>query len=179
MSESLDLTDILAVDDAVLRSTGSAGFGVTPSGYLPKPFTRLLAEKIALARQVIDADLDLSSGSVIRKLLEVASLEDARTWAALGAAYDDCFVTSAVGRALSDLGVELGIDRPYRCATGSVTLTLSGSLPAGFEQIPLPRGSRLTTLGGHRVALASSVLISAAVPSQSADWPWISPKNSS
>jgi len=168
MSESLDLTDILAVDDAVLRSTGSAGFGVTPSGYLPKPFTRLLAEKIALARQVIDADLDLSSGSVIRKLLEVASLEDARTWAALGAAYDDCFVTSAVGRALSDLGVELGIDRPYRCATGSVTLTLSGSLPAGFEQIPLPRGSRLTTLGGHRVALASSVLISAAVPSQSA-----------
>ena len=87
MSESLDLTDILAVDDAVLRSTGSAGFGVTPSGYLPKPFTRLLAEKIALARQVIDADLDLSSGSVIRKLLEVASLEDARTWAALGAAF--------------------------------------------------------------------------------------------
>jgi hypothetical protein len=100
----IDLTDVLAIDETVTRSSGSAGFGVTPAGFLPKPFSRLLAEKIALAQQLIDPAIDLSSGSVVRKLLEVTALEDARTWAALAAEYDDSFVSTARGRALSDLG---------------------------------------------------------------------------
>jgi hypothetical protein len=161
----LDLTDVLAVDDQVTRSTGSAGFGVTAAGFLPKPFTRLLAERIALARQLIDADLDLSSGSVLRKLLEISALEDARTWAALSALYDDCFVSTARGRALGDLGAELGLGRPYLNATGTVTLTVAGALPAGISQLVLPRGSRMTTAGGHRVALAATATLSAAVRS--------------
>lgn len=163
---SLDLTEILAVDDTVTRSSGAAGFGVTSSGFLAKPFTRLLAEKIALARQVIDPDVDLSSGSMIRKLLEIVSLEDARTWAALAAAYDDSFVSSATGRALSDLGAELGIARPYMCATGTVTLTCAAKVPERPDLI-LPRGSRLTTLGGHRIALDSTVILSPSVTSVS------------
>jgi hypothetical protein len=171
---SLDLTEILAVDDAVTRSTGSASFGVTTAGFLPKPFARLLAEKIALARELIDPDLDLSPGSVIRKLLEISALEDARTWTALGAHYDDSFVVSATGRALSDLGAELGIPRPFLAATGVVNLTLNGALPAGVAGITLPRGSRLLTPGGHRVALESTVelspsLVTADVPVVSFD----------
>ncbi|HET9141627.1 baseplate J/gp47 family protein [Actinophytocola sp.] len=162
MSEaSLDLTEVLAVDESVTRSTGSAAFGVTPAGFLPKPFTRLLAEKIALAQRLIDPDLDLSSGSVLRKLLEVTALEDARTWASLAAEYDDAFVVSARGRALSDLGAELGITRPFLTATGTVTLTLSAALPAGITQLVLPRGARLATSGGHRIALAASVRLAA------------------
>lgn len=168
MTDSLDLTDVLAIDDVVTRSTGSAQFGVTAAGYLPKPFTRLLAEKIALAQQVVDPDIDLSSGSVVRKLLEIASLEDARTWAALGAAYDDCFVTSATGRALSDLGAELGIARPFQCATGTVTLTVSGTVPAAVAPLTIPRGARLTTSGGHRVALASTVVVNVGTTSVAA-----------
>ena len=161
----LDLTDVLAIDDQVTRSTGSASFGVTATGFLPKPFTRLLAERIALARQLIDADLDLSSGSVLRKLLEISALEDARTWTALGALYDDCFVSTARGRALSDLGAELGLGRPYLSATGTVTLNLAGALPARISQLVLPRGSRMTTAGGHRVALAATATLGAAVTS--------------
>ncbi|WP_428341213.1 hypothetical protein [Mycobacterium sp.] len=160
---SLDLTDIRAVDDAIIRSTGSANFGVTAAGFLPKPFARLLAEKIALAQQLIDANLDLSSGSVIRKLLEISALEDARTWSALGAHFDDSFIPSATGRALSDLGAELGISRPNLAATGRVNLTLHGALPAGVAHIAMPRGSRLLTPGGHRVAMASSVELSASL----------------
>jgi hypothetical protein len=156
---SLDLSEILAVDEAVTRSTGSDGFGVTAAGFLPKPFTRLLAEKIALARQLIDDDLDLSSGSVLRKLLEVSALEDARTWSAIGALYDDLFVGTARGRALSDLGAELGLDRPFLTSSGQVTLTLAGPLPDGIEQLVMPRGSRLSTPGGHRVALASTIVL--------------------
>jgi hypothetical protein len=160
---SLDLTDVLAVDDTVTRSTGSAHFGVTDSGFLPKPFTRLLAEKIALAQQLIDPDIDLSSGSVLRKLLEITALEDARTWASLAAEYDDSFVSTARGRALSDLGAELGITRSFRTATGTVTLTLAAALPAGIAQLVLPRGSRLSTPGGHRIALAAGVQFAAGV----------------
>jgi hypothetical protein len=160
---TLDLTDILAIDDQVTRSTASAGFGVTDAGFLPKPFTRLLAERIAVARQLIDPDLDLSSASVLRKLLEISALEDARTWTALGALYDDCFVGTARGLALSELGAELGIDRPYLNATGTVTLTLAGPLPTGVTQLVLPRGSRMTTSGGHRVALAATVTLTSAV----------------
>jgi hypothetical protein len=161
---SLDLTEVLSIDDSVTRNSASASFGVTSSGFLAKPFTRLLAEKIAMARQVIDADIDLSSGSVVRKLLEIASLEDARTWAALAAAYDDSFVTTATGQALSNLGRELGIARPYQCASGTVTLTTAGTIPVS-PALVLPRGSRLTTLGGHRVALAGTVTLSQSVTS--------------
>lgn len=160
---SIDLTDVLAVDDTVTRSTGSANFGVTEAGFLPKPFTRLLAEKIALAQQLIDPAIDLSSGSVVRKLLEVTALEDARTWAALAAEYDDSFVSTARGRALSDLGEELGIARPFLTADGSVTLTLAKALPV--PHLVLPRGSRLSTPGGHRVALATAVQFTAGVTS--------------
>ncbi|WP_439380791.1 hypothetical protein [Amycolatopsis lexingtonensis] len=160
---SIDLTDVLAVDATVTRTSGSAGFGVTPAGFLPKPFTRLLAEKIALAQQLIDPAIDLSSGSVVRKLLEVTALEDARTWAALAAEYDDSFVATARGRALSDLGEELGITRPFLSATGSVTLTLAKALPPGVPKLVLPRGSRLSTPGGHRVALAAAVQFTTGV----------------
>ena len=160
---SIDLTDVLAVDETVTRTTGSGSFGVTPAGFLPKPFTRLLAEKIALAQQLIDPAIDLSSGSVVRKLLEVTALEDARTWAALAAEYDDSFVTTARGRALSDLGEELGISRPFLTATGSVTLTLAKALPPSVPQLVLPRGSRLSTSGGHRVALAAAIQFTAGV----------------
>lgn len=160
---SLDLTDVLAIDATVTRSTGSANFGITPAGFLPKPFTRLLAEKIALAQQLIDPALDLSSGSVVRKLLEITALEDARTWASLAAEYDDNFVSTARGRALSDLGGELGIPRPFRTATGKITLTLAKALPASVPQLVLPRGSRLSTSGGHRIALATSVRFAAGV----------------
>ncbi|HEX3931758.1 MAG TPA: hypothetical protein VHW64_13715 [Nocardioides sp.] len=165
MTDSLDLTDVLAIAADVGRSTSSDSFGVTASGFVPKPFARLLAEKIALAQRLVDPDIDLSSGSVLRKILELTSLEDARTWAALGSAYDDCFVGSARGPALSALGQELGLDRPFACAQGTVTITLAGALPPATPVLVLPRGSRLTTAGGHRVALASQVTLSAAVTS--------------
>ena len=93
---------------------------------MPKSFARLLAEKLALARALLGDDLDLGSGSAIRKLLEVAALEDARTWAALAAIYDNSFVVSATGEALSRLGEELGLPRPFLEANGTVKLKLTG-----------------------------------------------------
>jgi hypothetical protein len=159
---SLDTADVLAVDAAVLRATGSEGFGITPQGFVPKSFARLLAEKLALARALFGDDLDLTSGSAIRKLLEVSALEDARTWAALGAMYDNAFVASATGDALSRLGEELGLPRPFLEARGKVTLTLQGTLPARMPQLTIPRGARQLTPGGHHVATDEPVTLSPA-----------------
>ena len=110
---SVETADVLAVDAEVARSTGADRFGITTSGFVPKPFARLLAEKLGLARMLMGADLDLRSGSVIRKLLEVSALEDARTWAALATMYDNGFVVTATGDALGRLGDELGLARPH------------------------------------------------------------------
>ena len=67
-------------------------------------------------------------------------MEDARTWAALAAMYDNSFVATATGAALTVLGAELGLPRPFLEAPGTVTLALAGNLPAGDADLLLPRG---------------------------------------
>jgi hypothetical protein len=164
----VETADVLAIDAAVARSTGSASFGVTRDGFVPKSFARLLAEKLALARALLGDDLDLTSGSAIRKLLEVSALEDARTWAALAGIYDDMFVASATGHALSRLGEEVGLPRPFLEARGGVRLILQGALPDGFSVLRIPRGARLLTLGGHHAATDETVVLSPADPQRDA-----------
>ncbi|MFI7608159.1 baseplate J/gp47 family protein [Micromonospora sp. NPDC049366] len=159
-----ELADVLAVDAAALRSTGSTGFGVVTTGFVPKSFARLLAEKLATARLLFGEDVDLTSGAVLRRVLELSALEDARLWAAIGAVYDNSYVVSATGDALTRLGEELGIARPHRQARGTVKLKLKTALPSGHPQLTLPRGARLATPGGHHVALDETVVLTAAVP---------------
>jgi hypothetical protein len=161
-STSINTADVLTIDAAVIQSTGSSQYGLTASGFLPKTFARLLAEKLATARALFGDNLDLSSGSVIRKLLEISALEDARTWSALASIYDNSFVSSASGEALTRLGIEMGFARPFVQAHGKVKLTLSGPLPQGFTEINIPRGTRLSSPGGHHVATDESVILSAA-----------------
>lgn len=163
---TLDLTSVLALDASVTGSTGSPGFGVTPNGFEPKPFARLLSEKLALAKELFGDDVDLLSGSVLRKLLELSALEDARTWAALGSMYDNLFAVSAVGDALSRIGDDLGIPRPQLQATGTIALTLLPPLPGGMTSLTIPKGSRLSTPGGHAVATDVSVTLTPTVPTQ-------------
>jgi hypothetical protein len=160
----IEVADILAVDASVQRTTRSEQYGLTRTGFLPKPFGRVLAERIALARELIDADLDLTPGSAVRKLLELSALEDARTWTALATIYDNSFVASASGDALSRLGDELGLPRPYLEAHGRVRLSFQGALPAGTDRVDVRRGSRLMTAGGHHVAVDDAVSFTPATP---------------
>jgi hypothetical protein len=159
---SVEVADVLAVDAAIQRASGADGYGLLLTGFVPKPFPRLLAEKLALAQTIFGAQVDLTSGSTIRKLLEITALEDARTWAALAGTYDSIFVSSAIGDALSRLGRELGLPRPWLEARGSVKVKLVEALPAGAAQITIPRGARLSTPGGHHVATTESITLSAS-----------------
>ena len=82
-TSSVSTADVLAVDANIALQSGATAFGITTTGFHAKSFARILAEKLALARSLLGEDLDLSSGSAIRKILQVSALEDARTWAAL------------------------------------------------------------------------------------------------
>ncbi|MGW0202992.1 hypothetical protein [Nonomuraea sp. NPDC003201] len=159
LDTSIDTADVLAVDAELARTTGGGVYGITNEGFVPKPFARLLAEKLALARTLLGDELDLRSGSVVRTLMEVSALEDARTWSALATMYDDAFVVSATGAALTRLGEELGLPRPFLPATGRVRLILDGDLPAG-ESVTIPRGTRLLTPGGHHAATDETITLS-------------------
>lgn len=159
----IDIAEILAIDEAVLKTSGSTPHGITREGFYPKPFARLLSEKLALARALLGPDVDLTSGSAIRKLLELSALEDARTWAAAATMFDDIFIVSAVGDALTRHGEELGFPRPYLEAHGKLNLRLVGTLPAGTS-LTIPRGARLLTPGGHHAATDETVVLSASSP---------------
>jgi uncharacterized phage protein gp47/JayE len=163
----IDLASVLSLDDAVANTTGSDGFGITDGGFVPKPYARILTEKLALARAMLGADLDLTTGSVIRKLLELSALEDARTWAALCRMYDDQFVASAAGNALTALGTELGVVRPFLNATGTVALTYSP--PEGVDTLTIPQGARMLTTGGHHAATLTAVTLTRNQPTQPID----------
>jgi hypothetical protein len=165
--EPIDLADVLALDEAVARTSGADGFGVTDGGFVPKPFGRILTEKLALARSLLGADIDLTAGSVIRKLLELSALEDARTWAALARIYDDQFMASAGGGALSRLGEELGVPRPFLEATGTVTLTFAA--PTGINSLVIPRGARLLSSGDHHAATTTAVTLTRDRPTRTVE----------
>lgn len=146
--------------EAQLRTSASGeGYGLTPVGFVPKPFGRLLDEKLAAARVLFGDDLDLTSGSVLRKILELVAMEEARSWEHLGRLYDDGFVSRATGEALSLLGAELGVPRPHRRARGNVRLTLVVELPDDVPQLVLPLGTRLLTPGGHDYFIAARVVL--------------------
>lgn len=152
-----ELQDLPAIDWDTLLNTASEPYGLSDAGYLPKPYGRLLAEGLALAGKLFGPEVDLSSGSVLRKLVEMSALEHARTYALLGSVIDDLTVPTAQGDALSRLGEELGLPRPFLQASGSVRLQYSGGFTPARPSLTLPAGLRLLSPGGHHVALAESV----------------------
>lgn len=155
-----DAIDPAAIAEADLRDSAGGPYGLTPQGYVPKPYARLVAEGLARAQLYFGDDIDVRPGSVLRRLIEMSALEQARTHATLATLYDQMFVSSATGDALSRLGEELGLPRPELQASGRVSITLAAPLPEGGFTIPA--GARLLTPGGHHAALAESARFTAA-----------------
>jgi hypothetical protein len=157
-----ELAEIAAIDHTTLLSTATGDYGLTETGFVAKPFGRLVAEQLALARRMFGADIDIGPGSVLRRMIELSAVEHARTYAMLAAMVDDQTVPTARGRGLDRLGEELGLPRPFEVATGTVTLTFKGAMPAGRTSLNVPVGARMLTPGGHHVALTASVVLSEA-----------------
>ena len=115
--------------DYGLGSVAMTDYGVTPPGFVVKPFTDILNAKLALAQQLFGPDVDLRSTSALRKMLDVASIEDQEHWKALEGAYYSNFISTAMGDALNLLGDDLGLARGNQQASGQVTFTSTGAAP--------------------------------------------------
>jgi len=104
-------------------------FGVTPTGFVVKPFADILNDKLDLARAAFGPNVDLRSTSALRKILDIASAEDQEHWKALEGGFYANFVSTATGDALDLLGDDLGRQRQNSQASGQVTFTLANEAP--------------------------------------------------
>jgi len=126
-------------------------YGVTDRGFIVKPFKAILDDAFARTRLLFGPDIDLRSSSVIRKLLELTSLEAALSWMQLDDVYHSSFVATASGSALDLLGSDLGRDRDHHYAVGPAKFALVASAPTNVA-FTLPPGTLVETLPAPGVA---------------------------
>jgi Baseplate J-like protein len=120
--------------------TVMADFGVTPDGFVLKPVDVILSESFDRARSVFP-DVDLTSTSPLRKILETTAAEDGELWKRLEDLYYDNFVVTAVGDALDLLGADVGLARRSLPSTGTVQFTVTNAAPG--QQYVLAEGAIL------------------------------------
>lgn len=125
-------------------ATDTTTYGVTPQGFIVKPFQAILSDAFARAQLSFGPDIDLRSSSTIRKLLELTCLDAGLLWMALDDVYHSGFTSTAVGNALDLLGADLGLTRANLQATGQATLKLAPGAPAG-SVLTLPLGTLIDT----------------------------------
>src|SRR5258708_18919297 len=125
-----------------------ADFGVTEEGFTIKGLDVILSENLNRALQMFGSSVDLSATSPLRKILEVASAEDAELWKRMEDVYYSNFVSTAVGDSLDLLGEDLGRPRQQLFAQGEVTFQLNNPLP----------GRQYTFLEGTVVVTAVPVI---------------------
>lgn len=136
-------------------------YGVTPAGFVVKPFIDILSAKVDRARFLFGPDIDLRSTSALRKILDAASIEDQEHWKALEGAYYANFISTAIGDALDLLGEDLGLERDNQQSTGSVKFTLAGEAPG--RSYTLPVGTLVDTAApAIRFRTTESAILSSA-----------------
>jgi uncharacterized phage protein gp47/JayE len=122
----------------------TAAYGVTPQGFIVKPFQAILSDAFTRAQQTFGPDIDLRSSSSIRKIIELVSLDAALLWMSLDDVYHSGFTSTAAGAALDLLGADLGLARASLPATGMATFKLSSLAPQG-TLLTLPPGTLVQT----------------------------------
>jgi uncharacterized phage protein gp47/JayE len=118
-------------------------FGVTPDGFVLKGIDRIVADQQARARDMFGDDVDLTSGSALRKVLDAVSWDTHELWRGMEAQFYANFVTTASGANLDLLGTDVGLTRRQLPATGEVLLTLGGGAPG--RRYVLPEGTVVVT----------------------------------
>jgi Baseplate J-like protein len=119
-------------------------FGVTSDGFVLKGLDQIIADQQARAKAMFGEDVDLTSGSALRKVLDAVASEAHELWRSLEAQYYASFVTTAQGPSLDLLGTDLGLRRRQLQARGQVILTLAGG--AQRRRYVLPQGTVIETV---------------------------------
>ncbi|ADB58527.1 baseplate J/gp47 family protein [Archaeoglobus profundus] len=118
-------------------------YGVTSSGFIPKPYSVILEELKQLAKQEFGEDIDLSENSRLLRFLEIVAKREDELWQLAEDAYYAGFIDFATGSSLDFLAALVGYKRiEARKATG--TVTFSRSTPTTSDII-IPAGTRVAT----------------------------------
>lgn len=134
--------------------TDQPPFGVTPDGFVLKGLDRIIADQQARARTMFGDDVDLGSGSALRKVLDGMAWSAHELWRALERQYYANFVTTAQGASLDLLGTDLGIARRPLKAGGHVTLTLADGAPG--RRYVLPEGTVIRTVASPVISFRTT-----------------------
>jgi uncharacterized phage protein gp47/JayE len=129
-----------------------------------KPLATLLEEAFERAGQAFGPDVDLRPSSPLRKILELCAAEDALLWMRLEDSYYANFIPTAVGRQLDHLGTDLGLERRFGYASGSITFTLAGEPKPGCVYV-LPLGTVAETSTGTQFRTTARAALTMATPS--------------
>ncbi|MFE7509891.1 baseplate J/gp47 family protein [Streptomyces sp. NPDC057540] len=123
--------------------TSEERFGVGEDGFVVKGIDRIIADQQNRARAMFGDDVDLTSGSALRKVLDAAALDTHALWRALESQYYGTFITTAEGPGLDLLGCDLGLRRRELRARGAVFLTIAQEEPG--RRYALPQGTVVVT----------------------------------
>ncbi|WP_435971997.1 baseplate J/gp47 family protein [Streptomyces sp. Qhu_M48] len=123
--------------------TSEERYGVAADGFVVKGIDRIVADQQTRARAMFGDDVDLTSGSALRKVLDAAAFDTHELWRALESQYYGTFITTAQGPSLDLLGCDLGLRRRELRARGPVFLAIAKE-EAG-RRYALPRGTVLVT----------------------------------
>jgi hypothetical protein len=118
-------------------------YGVTPDGFVLKGIDRIVADQQARARDMFGDDVDLTSGSALRKVMDAVAWDVQELWRGLETQYYANFATTATGASLDLLGTDLGVRRRNRRATGEMLLSLANG--ASGRRYVLPEGTVVVT----------------------------------
>ncbi len=100
-------------------------YGVGEDGFVVKGIDRIIADQQTRARAMFGDDVDLTSGSALRKVLDAAAFDTHELWRALESQYYGTFVSTAQGPGLDLLGCDLGLRRRELRARGTVVLAIT------------------------------------------------------
>jgi len=117
-------------------------YGVTPTGFVRKPFTAILADYEARARATLGDDIDLQPHTPFYQMLESVAYESALIWDLLEDLYYSGYVDFATGDSLDHLVALLGIRR--KAATRAEGTVLFSRSAAG-SIVTIPTGTRVAT----------------------------------
>ncbi len=136
-------------------------YGVSPDGFDIKGLDAILGDAFERARAVFD-DPDLTATSALRKVLEVGAAEDAELWKRMESLYYSNFSSTATGASLDRLGEDLGVERNFLFATGTVRFRLGRGDPR--RRYRLPEGTVVTTAGGTAFHTLDALVLTADAP---------------
>ena len=132
-------------------------YGVTNSGFVPKPYSVILEELKQAAKSEFGEDIDLSENSRLLRFIEICAKREDELWQLAEDAYYAGFIDFATGSSLDFLAALVGYRRIVaRKATGTVTFSRS---TAATEDITIPAGTRVATSDESVVFKTTEVVV--------------------